>query len=161
MNQVIYTFDPTHQQDQTTFLLALFFALGALAAMFFLLRKPAADGNRNRRLLGAMLLFFVFLIAGSTAFFSRLFMQKLGPVTLYENAIETPYGIVDYPNIRNAYIHIDKQPSMINPSITRKSTRMLLIETKDGSAHVLPEANYPIQEILGKMKELIVEKNDE
>lgn len=157
MNEALYTFDPTHQEDQTNFLLALFVALFALIGLVMLLRKPGVQEQRNRRLLGAMLLFFVFLIAGSTAFFSNLFMRKLGTVKLYATAIETPYGTVAYREINKAYIHLDKQPSIINPNITRRSTRLLIIEEKDGDTHVLPEENYPIQEILGRMRELVKE----
>lgn len=155
MNEALYTFEPVHQGDQATLLLSAVIALGALAGTIFLLRKPSEREQRNRRMLGAMLLFFVFLIAGSTAFFSNLFMRKLGPVTLYENSMETPYGTVAYPDIRNAYIHVDKQPSIVNPNITRRSTRMLIIEERNDKAHVLPEDNYPIEEILARMKEVI------
>ena len=155
MNEALYTFEPVHQQDQLTFWLSVIIALGGLAGTVFLLRKPAASGQRNYRMLGAMLLFFIFLIAGSTAFFSNLFIQKLGPVTLYENSMKTPYGTVAYPDIRNAYIHVDKQPSVVNPNITRKSTRMLIIEERNDKAHVLPQDNYPIEEILARMREVI------
>lgn len=155
MNEALYTFEPDHGQDEMTFFLAVFIGLGALAGMYLLLRKSKYRGDRNRRLVGAMLLFFVFLIAGSTAFFSNLFTRKVGPVHLYEDHMETPYGTVAYTDISNAYIYVDKEPSFVNPNITRRSTRLLLIEEKDGGTHVLPEENYPIQEILGRMREVI------
>lgn len=155
MNEALYTFEPVHQGDQVTLLLAAVIALGALAGTIFLLRKPAASGQRNYQILGAMLLFFVFLIAASTAFFSGLFMRKMGPVTLYKNSMETPYGVIAYPDISNAYIYVDKQPSIVNPNITRRSSRMLIIEEKNDKAHVFPEANYPIEEMLARMKEVI------
>ncbi len=85
-------------------------------------------------------------------------MNKMGPVTLYETSMKTPYGTVVYTDIRNAYIHVDKQPSMVNPMVTRKSTKMLIIEEKDGNTHALPEENYPIEEVLSRMKSLIIKE---
>lgn len=155
MNEPLYTFDPTHAQDELTLYLSLFIGLLALVVAILLLRRRSAPEQRNRRLLGAMLAFFIFLIAAGTAFFSGLFMRKIGPVHMYESKMETSYGEVAYPDIRNAYIHVDKQPSMINPNITRRSTRMLVIEEKDGRTHVLPEENYPIEQILGRMREIV------
>ena len=161
MEGILYTYEPMHEQDQATFWIALVLACVALGSMVWLLKGKALISNRNYRLLTTMLLFFVFLIAGSTAFFSQLFMYKVGPVNITESSITTPYGKVAFEDILNASIQVDKQPSIINPNITRKSTRLLIIEEKDGGTHVLPEENYPIQEILGRMKELIRPEKDQ
>lgn len=152
MNDPIFTIQADQSTDQLSLLLALIIAGGALLATVVLLRRKTTRDNRTRTLLLAMLFFFAFLIASSTAFFSWLSARRTGPVMIYAEAIETPYGRVSFDNIRNASIEEEKERSLINQNIIKKTTRLLVIEEKNGKAHVLSEQNYPIQQILGELK---------
>lgn len=155
MDPTITVFQPDNTADQWTLWIALCVALAGLAGMILLLRRPAAGIPRRYGLLGAMLLFFVFLIASATAFFSFWSARKTGPVRLYADAIETPYGRAAFADIRNAYIEEEKEKSFINPNIVTGSVKLLIIEEYDGKAHVLSEEHYPLPRIMDSLREAI------
>lgn len=153
MDEALYTFKPDLSDTTMTLWLSLFVAIAAMGGAVALYRSKSAARDRNYRMLGAMLLFFVFLIALSTAVFSFWTTRKIDTVYIYENAIETPYGRVEFSNLKDAKIQTQQQPSLINPSITRSSGRVLIIEEKDGKRHLLAEENYEIQEIMRRLQE--------
>ncbi len=157
MEEALYTFTADHRAATQTALAAIIIALGAVAGMAALLKKKAEGSQHNQNMLAAMLFFFVFLIGGGAAFFSWLKIRKTGPVSLYENAVETPYGRTAFNTIKDAYIHADREPSLINPARSVRTTKMLVIEEKGGKAHVLSEQDYPIDEILSALKSTFAE----
>ncbi|MCB0628865.1 MAG: hypothetical protein KDD15_04020, partial [Lewinella sp.] len=83
-------FQPIHQEDQTALYLAIFIAIAAGIGLFLTLRKKATGEAHTRNMIVAMLLFFVTMISVGTAVFSLLTMHKIGPVTISQDAIETP-----------------------------------------------------------------------
>lgn len=157
MEEALYTFTADHRATTQTALIAIIIALGALAGMAALLKKKAEGRQRNQNMLAAMLLFFVFLIGGGAAFFSWLKIRKTGPVAIYEDAVETPYGKAAFRTMKDAYIHADNEPSLIDPARAVRTTRMLVIEEKNGKTHVLSEQDYPINEILPALKSTFAE----
>lgn len=160
METPLYTFEAVHDSNHLSFLIALLFAIIALGGLIALLRRKVARENHNRNMLLALLTFFVFLIAASTAFFSWLAAKKIGTVAIYPDAIETSYGRAAFEHIRNAGFKDDKQPSLINPNISRKTTKLLIIEESDGKTHVLSEENYEIPKIWNKLKEAMEKWED-
>lgn len=153
METVLHTFQPEHTENQMGLWLGLLIGALALAGMLRLLKHKS--GEQNRRLLGAMLLFFACTISVGTAFFSWLTMRKIGPVSLYRDAITTPYGKLDFDKIRSIYIKEEREKTLLKPDGSGKSTRLLVLESKDGKVHVLSDQNYNIQAILGTLKETI------
>lgn len=157
MEEALYTFSADNSGTAQTAWIAAAIALGALAGMLALLRKKAEGRRRNQNMLAAMLLFFAALIGGGAAFFSWLKIRKTGPVTLYQDAIETPYGKASFGAIKDAYIHADREPSLIDPARAVRTTKMLVIEEKNGKTHVMSEEDYPINEILSALKRSFAE----
>lgn len=155
MEQTIATFQADNSGDQTILLIALLTALFALAGMILLLRRKNGGLDRNRTLLLAMLAFFAFIIALGTAFFSWWSARKTGPVTVFTDAIETPYGRAGFADIQNAYLKKESQSSLINPKLVTGSVRLLIIEEKDGHAHVLSEQNYPVEQVMTALKDAV------
>lgn len=153
--EALHQFDPNTTSQQVTFWVTVIIALSALGGLIFLLKKKSTGRNRNQNMLLAMLLFFAFLIAASTAFFSQWSNLKTGPVVLYPDRIETAYGTASFSNIKKAYLLDNRQPSIINPNINRKTVKMLVIEEANGQVHVLSEKHYPISEIFGRLKKAI------
>jgi len=151
METALHTFQPQHTENELGLWIGLIVGAFALAGMLWLLKKKT--GDQNRRLLGAMLLFFVGTISVGTAFFSWLTMRKIGPVSLYADAITTPYGKLPFNKINNIYIKEEKEKSLLQPQGNNKSIRLLVLESKDGKVHVLSDQNYNIQAILGPLKE--------
>lgn len=153
--EVLHQFDPNTSNQQLNFWLATLIAVMAFGGLIYLLKRKAANYNQN--MLFAMLLFFTFLIASSTAFFTKWSQLKTGKVKLYPNSIETAYGVVTFGQIKKAYLHDNHQSSFINPNVKRKTIKMLIIEEMNGKVHVLSEVDYDINEIFRLLKKTIEE----
>lgn len=151
MGELLYTFEAASSGAYTNFVLSLLAALIGIGGMLYLLRREVSREQRNLNIVIAMLLFFLFLIGSSTAFFSYMRLRKVGPVEIYASGMTTPYGKVRFEDIRNAEIILDKESNILSGSTGRR-TRMLAIIEKDGKTHALSEEDYPVQEILAKMK---------
>ncbi len=155
MKEPIFTANPVHTADQWTLWIAL-----AVAGLVFYGMLRALKGriqlDRNRSIALGMFLFFVFLIAISTAFFSFWSMKKTGPVRIYADSIETPFGRAAFEDIVNAQIEDYRKPSLVNPAQNRgKRVRSLLIEERSKKAHFLSSENYDIGEIMAQLKKAV------
>lgn len=139
---------------QTATIAAILFAGTALATV--LLLRKAKGTRRQTFIILALLSFIVCLIAGGTALFSKLTTYKLGPVTLTDTYLKTPYGQTDLDQIANAYIEKDQKRHLISPDRTTGGIRLLIILEQGGRTHVLSEENYPIEQILQAMRERII-----
>lgn len=133
--------------------LALVLAVVGLAGLVMRLRRKASGEAHTRNMLVAMLFFFLTTISAGTALFSWFSMRRIGPVTLYADAIETPYGKVAFRDIRKAEIVADQPVRLIPTANDSKTVKLLVIEESSGKAHVLSEKNYDIQRIFGALKE--------
>jgi len=156
MGELLYTFEAASSGAYTNFVLSIIAALVGIGGMLYLLRREVSREQRNLNIVIAMLLFFLFLIGSSTAFFSYMRLRKVGPVDIYEGGMKTPYGKVAFQDIRNAEIIVDEEPNVLSGNTGRR-TRILTIVEKDGKTHALSEEDYPVQEILGKMKKATAE----
>lgn len=150
--EIITTFEASTNQDQFFIWISLAVILISAAAGAFLLLKKPANLNYNMRMLLAMLCFFSFIIAAGTLVFSFLTQQKLSPVVLYTNAIETPYGQASFENISDVYFEKNPRKTVFGAS-KDENYRLLIIEEKGKKGHLLSEANYPINQIAGELKE--------
>ena len=155
MTEALYTFQPDLSDSYSTLITGLVIGLGGLAGALYLLKVPGSRENRTFRQLGAMLLFFGFLIGAGMSLFSWWTTRKLSPVVLYPDAIETPFGRAEFDQIENAYIKEELQKSFIKPSIPTGSYKVLIIEEIGGKAHALSEENYDLPEIMAKLKEAV------
>lgn len=154
MGEIIVSFEAMDTGSDLLWWSALVVAvLGFLATFLILYFRLIKD--YNYRLLMAMLLFFVAMIAGGTAFYTHLTTGKLGPVHFYEQGLRTPYGPVRYVDIRDAYLEADQERALINPSQVKRSTRILLIEERGGKVHLLSAFNYPVEEIFRVLKQQV------
>lgn len=152
METPLYTIEPFQGGDTLSIYLGLGAGLLGLTGMILLLRRQGSRKDRNYRMLGAMLLFFVFLIGSSTAFFSWLAARRIGPVSIYAEAIATPYGTIPFSELKNAEIRQAGQRSLVNPNRISGQKQILLIEEKNGKVHAFSEDNYRLQEILAKLR---------
>lgn len=155
MKEPIFTATPIHTADQMTLWIA-----SAVAAIVFYGMVRALKGkiplDRNRSMVLGMFLFFVFLISVSTVFFSFWSMKKTGPVRIYADSIETPFGKAAFEDILNAKIEDYRKPSLVNPGQSRgKKIRSLLIEERNKKAHYLSSENYDIEKIMAELKQAV------
>jgi len=122
-------------------------------AAVFLFRYQRLSSKMRATL--AMLFFFFGLLATGTTVFSYLGQAKLDPVKIYSDRITTTYGTAQFSDIQNARIIKDQDRSLINQDIVRRETALLYIEEKGGKVHVLSAEQYPVEDILQRMRELI------
>ncbi|MEN0003968.1 MAG: hypothetical protein AAF798_07490 [Bacteroidota bacterium] len=148
MGTVIEIFEPTNQEPLYAFWTALVVAGACIAGLVYMLRATMERIGRNRQLLIAMLLFFGAMLAGGSAFLSWLTSDKVGTVTLYKQGVSTPYGSVRYESIIRTGISLNKQNTLFQAA----DKKLLIIEERSGKAHVLSEANYPIEQLLGALR---------
>jgi len=147
MDEAQLMFEPNAGIDTLTLWLGAGAALLAAAGLFWTLKSQHTD--RNRRLVIAMLLFFVALLGAATAIFSAWSRQKLAPVYFYAQEMETPYGRVAYEAITDAYITTEKA---VQPVFTYQNRDQLLVIESREQVHVLSEQNYPIRKIFEQLK---------
>ena len=151
----LHIFEPIKKSLDATTWLALVFAIMAFIGMFFLLKRKVERRQRNRYQLGAMLLFFVGLIALSTAFFNFWSSQRIGTLKIYNTSIEINGNTIPFEQLKGSYIHIDQQKSFVNPALVNKSTELLVIEEKNGKTRVLSEEYYDVRAIIGILQPLL------
>ena len=149
----------TQETDQIFGVTLVLFLISAAASMCFLIIKTDRIIPRYRTLL-ALFFFIMALVTGGTAGFSKLTSRKLGSVEMGADYLLTPYGRTNIDQIRNAYIEMDRKPSLFNPGQGKDRVRLLFVIEKDGKTHVLSEENYPIQAILNTLKANINAKSD-
>ena len=149
----IQTFIPTHTSEWSTFYIALVVALIGLVLTIYFIKKPAASRARNMNMLIAMLTFFACIISSGTAFFSWLTVQKVSPVIISTETVETGYGTTEIGKISRLYFHNDVQKTLLNSSVQKGSTRFLIIEEIGGKTHALSEEHYNLGEIYKNLKE--------
>ena len=109
------TFEPVNTSNFTLAITCALIAIGTLAFLFYSFKK---DKNKDKSSpvnkfspVISLLVFIVFLLSVSTAFFSWLTTTKISTVTINEEYIETDWGKVTWDNVDRIYIHEDKQIS--------------------------------------------------
>ncbi len=142
-------------EDTFYLIFGLVIAVAGIGSAIYFMRRPSTAGNRNMTMVVAMLLFFIGMIGAGTAVFSALTLRRLQPVVLTRETLTTGYGEVSLREINTAQIVEDRQVSLVNPSMTTRSTRLLLIEERSGKVHALSEKHYDINRILGSMREVV------
>lgn len=145
-------FEPINTSNYVLAITCSVIGLGSMALLVFYNLKPqksqpagtaAHERNRFKPLL-SMGLFFTFLIAITTAFFSWWATQRILPVTIDEQYIETAFGKVSWDKIQRIYVHEDQQIAPFSGREVGKVTKILMIIEVDGKTHALSEDNYDL-----------------
>lgn len=154
MEQPIAVFEPIRSGNYNVVIISLTIAAFALAFLIFNTKKKGALKVRGYQQLFSLLLFFVIIISGVTAFFSFWAAQKFTTVKVFPNAIETGFGKADFDNILKIYIHKDQQKSPLTGALQGAVIRILIIEERDRKTHVLSEENYQIDSLMYVLESL-------
>jgi hypothetical protein len=151
-----YTFTANHADDNFWIGLGIALALLAAAALWALARKGANTPSldRNRRMLLAMLCYFVVLMGVGVAGFSGWNRSRTPSVSIDADALRWGSEVIPIGDIRQAAIENNQQNSFVNPDIAVSSSRMLVIERKDGRRYVFAEGVYDIAGILNALREM-------
>ena len=155
MESPLYLFEPVKTELNSSLMAyAIITVLLALTLGYFSKKKVDYE-QRNMKQMLLMLVFFGFMIMLGTTFFTWWTSVKIIPVTITETTIETPYGVAQLDNIRNAYIHTDKQSSSLSPELVRGMTKFLVIEEHGRKTHALSEEHYNIKEVLVALRKVL------
>lgn len=148
MEQPIAVFEPIRSGNYNVVIISLIIAAIALAFFIFNLKKGFSIRQKGYQQLFSLLAFFVIIIAAATAFFSFWAAQKLTPVKVFAQSIETAFGKVKFEDIQKIYVHDDQQRSRLTGAPEGAIIRILIIEESDRKTHVLSEENYNIDSLL-------------
>ena len=148
MEQPIAVFEPMRSGNYNIVIIGLLIAAIALVFLIYNLKKDVSYKFKNYKQLFSLLAFFVIIISGTTSFFSFWAVQKFTPVKVFQDSIETSFGIAKFDEINKVYIHNDQQKSLLTNAFEGDITRILIIEEIDRKTHALSEENYDIDSLL-------------
>lgn len=152
----IHIFEPiTFKATLITVIFSLL-SIGIVGFLIFLNKKEMSYDEAKRRGLYSILLGIALLLTTSTAILNFWNSLKFTPIKLYKDSIETPRARVAYEDIQNAYIYIDKPMTITTPPADSLMNydRLLILEEFNKTSHVMAEENYPIEDILEKLRSL-------
>ncbi len=160
MEVPIHIFEPITFKATLITVIFTFLSISILGLLYYLNKKEMNYDQAKRRGLYSILLGIALLLTTSTAILNFWNSFEFKPIKLYQNAIETPRGKVNYEDIQNAYIYIDKPMTITTPPADSLMNydRLLILEEFDKTSHVMAEENYPIEDILEKLR-LLAEKS--
>lgn len=154
MEVPVHIFEPITFEATLITVIFTILSIGILGFLIFLNKREMTYDEAKRRGLYSILLGIALLLTTSTAVLNFWNSLKFKPIKLYQDSIETPRGKVAYEDIQNAYIYIDKPMTITTPPADSlmKYDRLLILEEFDKTSHVMAEENYPIEDILEKIK---------
>ncbi|MCB0637153.1 MAG: hypothetical protein KDC54_11075 [Lewinella sp.] len=150
-----YVFSPDRTEDLTYLIIGLFVAAVGYWIAWRLYRRPGTGDELNRRLLTAMLLGFVATIGLGTSIFSGWNYARLLPVEVSEEGLRIGKENLPFAEIRNAHIEEEQSYALLNPQTPSRTSRFLVVESSEGKAYVFGEDQYPIREMMGRMREFV------
>lgn len=153
MTELLFKYTPT-SDDQFYLWLGIALALAGFGTAYYLLKKPAAGRTYTTNSILAMLAFFVGTMAVGTAFFSGWSLRKQGKIELYQEGLQVGSDEIPYGEIRKIYFKQDKSASVFQAQATTKTVTFLVIEQEGGKVHAISEEQFPIGEIMSRIKEI-------
>ena len=153
MEKPLYVFEPLSHGFDTWLVGSLFLALASAAIYFWFQKKTKLDANR--RAVVAMAAAFVGFVAFGTVVFRLYSSYRLQPVRLFNDRIETLYGVAQLRDVRDFYIKREFHYKPMQPNVITDSTRFFFILERNDKTHVLSEGDYPVDSILAKMNDVM------
>jgi len=155
MNEIVATFDPIQtglSKDLMTFgILTVVMLIGLVVGN----RMKVGYEQRHYKNMLLMLAFFATLICAGATFFTWLTTTKLTPIVMRTQDMDTPYGTVEYTDIRNAYYYQDKQTARYAADKVVRKTQFLIIDEINRKSHALSEENYDIDKIFSLLEKQV------
>ncbi|MEZ4985665.1 MAG: hypothetical protein R2795_11620 [Saprospiraceae bacterium] len=151
-NDPLYSF----YADSTDWLflwLGLFVCVGAFGFSYRFLTKKASGRAYTMNSLGAMLLFFVGMMALGTAVFSGWNLYRHGKVLIYADHMQIGNQSVPYTEINELFIRKDNAKISISASGST-NVYFLVITLQNGQSIALSEEEYPVREVMERVGEL-------
>jgi hypothetical protein len=133
----IAIFEPISTGDGNMF---GFIALGAILCLAI-----GLWGLKMKQQLAWMLGFFGVVILGGNAAFMKFSESYVTPITIYENRVDTPKGIVDFDDLLSA--RIVTEGLELKTFSSESPEKVLILERRNQKGVLLAESQYPIIQI--------------
>ncbi len=159
MDIPLHIFEATKSGTYATLFISLGIALLAAAAAFWLYRKKTSYENRTRLRIVQILLYFAVLIAGGTSILAAVELNRLQPIKIYEDSLETAFGKVPITKLEKVQLYTDDQRSFVSPDIEINRSLILYVEEKNGDAYVFAADKYDVQTIIGILRPMMDEED--
>jgi hypothetical protein len=159
MNDVLYSYLP-ESNDRLYLWLGLVIAIGTFGLSYWLLKKPAKGRAHTSNALVAMLVFFMGLLAATTAFFSGWSAYKQGKIEIYADHLTYGNTDIPYANVRKFSLKKDETTGLLGQAGREVTTFFLVIETKDGKTYAISDKSYPINEIRANLNTILQPNQD-
>jgi hypothetical protein len=156
MDIPLQSYQPVNQDYELVWMALGIFIIGAIGSVWLFRQKPAAGRNAYTGLIG-MLIGFIAIISLGTGIFGWLAIAKNRTLHIYADRIEFGKRRIPFQNLENAVIEESKETSWINPNITKKSVQLLFLADNQGKTYVLSAENYPVKEIMAKLKAAVAQ----
>jgi hypothetical protein len=152
METPLYTYEAAKSFLDSWLIGSIIISLVGFGLYFFQEKIPVEQRLKHVVGLAAALFGLVAVLSLGLKLFS---MARLKPVKLYRNSVETPYGTVQWREIKDFYIKKETHYKPMQPNVITDSTRFLFIVERNDKGHVLSEGDYPIDSVLAKMNDLM------
>jgi hypothetical protein len=152
METPLYTYEAAKSFLDSWLIGSIIITLIGFGLYFFQEKIPVEQRLKNVVGLAAALIGLVAALSLGLKLFS---MARLKPVRLYRDGVETPYGTVQWREIKDFYIKKETRHKPMQPDVVTDSTRFLFIVERNDKGHVLSEGDYPIDSVLAKMNDLM------
>jgi hypothetical protein len=94
-----------------------------------------------------MLSFFGVVILGGNAGFTKFSQSYIVPITIYENKVDTPIGLIDFDDLISAKIITDGMGVKKTLANNTPPEKVLILENRNKKSVLLAESQYPIIQI--------------
>ncbi len=158
MDTPLHIFEATATKEWTTLIIAVVATLLATTFLIYLRRKPANYYRRHFRQLGQMLMGFVLVISVGSIFGGIFNLTRLKSVKIYEDKVETGYGLVRFNELKYVYLQKNNAKSFIAPSIELDTTYLAYFEEKSGRTYVLSDEHYDVEQLVKTLRPLLERK---
>jgi len=159
MNDILYSYLST-SDDRLYLWLGLVIASATFGLSFWILKKPAKGRAHTSNALVAMLLFFVGLLAASSAFFSGWSWYKQVRIDIYADHLTYGTTTIPYANVRKFSLKKEETTGLLGQAGREVTTFFLVIETKDGKTYAISDKSYPVNEIRANLNTILHPNQD-
>jgi hypothetical protein len=151
-DNLTFIFEPQKLEELYWFWGGLLTSIAAGGASIALLIRPRINGNLKKTNLHlvAMLCFFIALSGAGAVIFSGAQLLRLQPLKLDATGFSIRKQSVEWGDITEIRIEQSQQKNALN--MPTHNNRILLIKAANGRFFFFAEENYPLPEIIARIK---------
>jgi hypothetical protein len=153
--KVLYEFNAINQSlTNSYFVLPIVIATICFANILFFWQYKRLDSMRRNVVI--MVFTFIGLTALGAGVFKFASMQKLTPIKIYADAIETPYGKIPFADLKDASVqpYIKFKP-MQSGTPADSSRYLFLFKHSQNLPDVISEGDYKIDSIFDALRQTL------